>query len=66
MQYLREKELRYITKTWMDNIKEDVMDRNMNVRVATEVRWDREEWRKIIQTYRLHTRRTRNKRIMNK
>ena len=39
------------SKTWMDNIKEDLKARNMDITAAAEVTRDREKWRWIVQSH---------------
>ena len=42
-------------KTWIDNIKEDMKVRNMDMRSAMDVTQDREKWRRIVQPHRQQT-----------
>ena len=39
-------------KTWMDNIKEDLKTKNMNIRTATDLVRDRTRWNNLVQTHR--------------
>jgi len=42
-------------KTWIDNIKENMNDMFMDIRVASEMSHDKEKWRMIVQRRHQHT-----------